>query len=87
MVDISIGTAGLVALLGYCTVFFGLILLMCVVIIMGAIMKRAKASADEKAKNASGVVNLGEVNAPVGSDYKKIAAITAAIAAAQRQRR
>ena len=31
MVDIGLGTAGLTALLGYAVVFFGLILLMCVI--------------------------------------------------------
>ena len=37
MIDLSIGTAGLVALLGYCVVFFGLVLLMAVIIVMGKI--------------------------------------------------
>ena len=35
---LSIGEAGIAAVLGYCVVFFGLILLMCVVLIMGKIM-------------------------------------------------
>ena len=47
--DISIGTAGLVALLGYAVVFVGLIALMVVVMIMGKIMvaksKAAKTAA------------------------------------------
>ena len=38
MIDISIGTAGLVGLMGYAVVFLGLILLMIVVIILGKIM-------------------------------------------------
>ena len=38
MVELDIGTAGLVALLGYLVVFFGLVLLMFVIIIMGKIM-------------------------------------------------
>ena len=44
--DISIGTAGLVALLGYAVVFVGLVALMVVVMIMGKIMvaKDAKAA-------------------------------------------
>ena len=33
MVDLPIGTAGLVALLGYAVVFIGLIALMCVILI------------------------------------------------------
>ena len=45
--DISIGTAGLVALLGYAVVFIGLIALMVVVIVVGKIMvaKKAKTAA------------------------------------------
>ena len=45
--DISIGTAGLVALLGYAVVFVGLIALMAVVLVMGKIMvaKKAKTTA------------------------------------------
>ena len=45
--DISIGTAGLVALLGYAVVFLGLIALMAVVLVMGKIMvaKKAKTAA------------------------------------------
>ena len=45
--DISIGTAGLVALLCYAVVFVGLIALMAVVLVMGKIMvaKKAKTAA------------------------------------------
>lgn len=42
MTDISIGTAGLVALLGYLVVFFGLISLMVVIMIEGKIMVSKK---------------------------------------------
>ena len=46
MTNISIGTGGVVALLGYCVVFIGLILLMIVVMIMSKIMiARAKKAA------------------------------------------
>lgn len=38
MVNISIGTGGLVALLGYGVVFLGIIMLMLVVMLMGKIM-------------------------------------------------
>lgn len=38
LINISLGDAGVTALLGYMVVFFGLILLMCVVMIMGRIM-------------------------------------------------
>ena len=51
MVNIGIGEAGLVGLVGYAVVFFGLILLMCVVMITGKIMvaSQAKKSAAEPA--------------------------------------
>ena len=47
LVNISIPTAAGTALLGYLVVFFGLVLLMCVLFIMGAVgnKKRAKAEA------------------------------------------
>lgn len=50
MVDIGIGTAGLVALTGYLVVFVGLVLLMIVVIIVGKIM-----TASQKKKAAVAV--------------------------------
>ena len=46
---LSIGEAGIAAVLGYAVVFFGLVLLMCVVIIMGKVM----AGSREKAKTAA----------------------------------
>ena len=46
LVNISILNAGIVAVLGYAVVFFGLILLMCVVMIMGkAFMAKDKKAA------------------------------------------
>ena len=47
MVDLQIGTAGLVALLGYAVVFVGLIALMVVILIEGkiAVSKNEKAEA------------------------------------------
>ena len=51
----GIGTAGLIAVLGYAVVFFGLVLLLCVVFVMGRIMV---ASAQKKAAAAA------EVSAP-----------------------
>ena len=47
--NISFGNAAVVALLGYCVVFFGIVLLMCVITIMGKLFV-AKAS---KAKAAA----------------------------------
>ena len=49
LVNISIANAGIVALLGYAVVFFGLILLMCVVMALG----KAFQAADAKAKAAA----------------------------------
>ena len=51
---LSIGEAGIAAVLGYGVVFFGLILLMCVVIIMGKAMagSREKAAAPAPAPAA-----------------------------------
>ena len=55
MEDISVGTAGLVALLGYAVVFIGLIALMAVIMIVGKIMiakKTAPAAAPAAATAA-----------------------------------
>ena len=42
MVDLNVGTAGLVAVLGYAVVFVGLIALMAVIILVGKIMVARK---------------------------------------------
>ena len=47
--NISIGNAAVVALMGYCVVFFGIVLLMCVIMAMGKVFV-AKAN---KAKTAA----------------------------------
>ena len=54
MVNISIGTGGVVALLGYAVVFVGLILLMLVVMLMSRIMiaSRKEAAIEEEAAAA-----------------------------------
>jgi len=46
LVNISIGDASVAALLGYCVVFFGLVLLMFVVMLMGKIMLNKKKKAE-----------------------------------------
>ena len=52
-VKMGIGDAAIAAVLGYAVVFFGLVLLMCVVIIMGKVMSAKKAApAAEPAKAA-----------------------------------
>ena len=85
MVDISIGTAGLAAVLGYAVVFFGIVLLMVVIYVMGSIMKKnssavAPAVSNKKEINEE-VTDLGSINAPAGMDPKKVAAVAAVIAA------
>ncbi len=45
LVNISVGNAAGYALLGYLVVFFGLVLLMCVIFIMGKIMHKEKPAA------------------------------------------
>ena len=49
LVNISIANAGIVALLGYAVVFFGLILLMCVITLLG----KAFVAAEAKSKAAA----------------------------------
>lgn len=66
--DISIGTAGLVALLGYAVVFVGLIALMAVIVIVGKIMV-AKKSAQAPAAAAA---------APAAAPTPKAAPVLAA---------
>ena len=54
LVNISLPTAGGYAILGYCVVFFGLVLLMIVIMIMGKIMTaKAAAPAAEPAAPAA----------------------------------
>ena len=53
LVNISIANAGIVALLGYGVVFFGLILLMCVVIALGKAFQAAEAKAKAAAPVAA----------------------------------
>ena len=53
LVNISLPTAGGYAVLGYCVVFFGLVLLMCVIMIMGKIMTSRHAKPAEAAPAAT----------------------------------
>lgn len=61
--NISFGNAAVVALLGYCVVFFGIVLLMCVITIMGKIFM-AKAN---KAKAAAPAPAVPVTVAPVAA--------------------
>lgn len=65
LVNISIADAGIVALLGYAVVFVGLILLMAVMMIMGAIMvSRAKKAQAAATVEAAPVETVPEAEAP-----------------------
>ena len=78
LINISFGDAALTALLGYLVVFFGLVLLMVVVIIMGKIMvsraNKAKAAAPAApAAPAGAALAAGEVvKSPMPGNILKI---------------
>ena len=55
--NISIANAAIVAVLGYAVVFFGLILLMCVVIIMGKIFIASEKKVAAKANSAKAAMS------------------------------
>ena len=63
--NISFGNAAVVALLGYCVVFFGIVLLMCVITIMGKIFvaKANKSKAAAPAPAAAAPVTVTPVAA------------------------
>ena len=63
--NLSIGDAGVVALLGYAVVFFGLILLMGVIIIMGKAFMAKDAKAAAKAAAAKEILASVPVATPV----------------------
>ena len=70
--NISFADAGIVALLGYAVVFFGLILLMVVITIMGKIFiakdkKAAEKAAAAKAAMPANAAPVAEVSAPVAA--------------------
>ena len=65
MTNLSIGAAGVLALLGYCVVFFGICLLMVVVMIMGKIfIAKDKKAAAAKAAAAAAVPAAPEAPKP-----------------------
>ena len=72
MEKISIGTAALIVVLGMAVVFFGLILLMCVTKIAGAIISRKKAAETAAAPTATPVAPAAK-NAPAPGSAGKIA--------------
>lgn len=80
MVNLSIGTAALTAVTGYGVVFLGIVILMAVISLMGALMKKSNAAAP-----AHEVVDLGSMTAPEGVDPMKVAALAAVIADMERE--
>ena len=67
---IPVGTAVVNAVLGYAVVFFGLILLMCVVILMGRIMTARKAA---KTGSAGAAPEISKPVTPSGQPIPKAA--------------
>ena len=65
LVNISILNAGIVAVLGYAVVFFGLILLMLVVMAMGKFFTAKKPAKADSAKAAPAAVPAAAAPAPV----------------------
>lgn len=76
LVNISIGNAGVIALLGYLVVFFGLVLLMAVIMIMGKIMvakaKKAQAAAAAEAPAAPAPAPVPKEPAPGSAGELKL---------------
>ena len=66
LVNISIANAGIVALLGYGVVFFGLILLMCVITLLGKAFMAAEAK--QKAAAPAPAAAAPAAAAPVSAD-------------------
>ena len=67
LVNIGIGDAAVVALLGYAVVFFGLILLMCVIICMGKVFTAKDKKAAAKVAAAKEVLASVPVTAPAAA--------------------
>ena len=76
LVNISIGNAGVIALLGYLVVFFGLVLLMVVIMVMGKIMvaqaKKAQAAAEAEAPGAPAPAPVPKEPAPGSAGELKL---------------
>ena len=68
LVNIGIMDAAIVALLGYAVVFFGLILLMCVIICMGKVFMAKDAKAAAKAAAAKEILAAVPVAAPAAPE-------------------
>ena len=68
LVNIGMMDAAIVALLGYAVVFFGLILLMCVIIIMGKAFMAKDAKAAAKAAAAKDILATVPVATPAAAE-------------------
>jgi len=68
LVNIGMMDAAIVALLGYAVVFFGLILLMCVIIIMGKAFMAKDAKAAAKAAAAKEILATVPVATPAAAE-------------------
>ena len=62
--NLGIGGSGIAAVLGYAVVFFGLVLLMCVVILMGKAMAGTNKKAEAKAPAAAPAPAAPAASAP-----------------------
>jgi len=74
LVNISMANAGIIALLGYAVVFFGLILLMLVIMAMGKVFVAKEKKAAEKAAAAKAGMAAAPVAAPVAEPVAEVAA-------------
>ena len=68
LVNISIANAGIVALLGYAVVFFGLILLMCVITILGKSFQAMEAKQKAAAAAAAPAAAAPAAAEPVSAE-------------------
>lgn len=82
MVNIGLGTAAAAALMGYGVVFLGILILMAVISLMGALMKKSEAKASA---SSAEVIDLGNITAPKGADLRQVAAMAAVIAELERE--
>ena len=74
LVNISMANAGIVAVLGYAVVFFGLILLMLVIMVMGKIFVANEKKAAATAAAAKATMAAAPVAAPVAEPVAEVPA-------------
>ena len=76
LVNMEIGAAAVIALLGYAVVFFGIVLLMCVMIVMGKVFV-AKANKEKAVKAAPKAETAAAAPAPAAPAAPAVAPGTA----------